>query len=360
MYSSYVNKSAVYQEVCCRYHPDSFLIEDYSAGDQICSECGLVVGSRVIDVSAEWRSFEGANSDPCRVGASEDPFFERTDYSTCTVALADTNASAADGLLKKTKKVDPLLKIIRQLREAADRIHLPRCIVDRAAQLMKEAMEQSAMKRSIAFNADAAIGACLFIACRENGCSRSFKEMASISNCSAKKIGCFFKRITNVVKVDYTSVATVAKVEDFIHRFACSLGVARKVQSLAIRFAERVQQLKFMVGRNPMTVAAASIYMAVEDRSSESSITIEDISNAFDISKSTIKAYYQQMLPHLMDHFPRWDQSWFISLYLSFINCLVYCYACHLCNYFMLINQTKTTFISVVYLFHPSWARDGY
>jgi hypothetical protein len=33
-------------EISCSYHPDAPLIEDYRAGDQICSECGLVVGDR--------------------------------------------------------------------------------------------------------------------------------------------------------------------------------------------------------------------------------------------------------------------------------------------------------------------------
>lgn len=32
--------------VVCYAHPDAPLIEDYRAGDMICSECGLVVGDR--------------------------------------------------------------------------------------------------------------------------------------------------------------------------------------------------------------------------------------------------------------------------------------------------------------------------
>jgi hypothetical protein len=35
-------------EITCSYHPDALLIEDYRAGDQICSECGLVVGDRLV------------------------------------------------------------------------------------------------------------------------------------------------------------------------------------------------------------------------------------------------------------------------------------------------------------------------
>ncbi len=34
--------------VHCPYHPEGQLIEDHSAGDMICPECGLVVGDRYI------------------------------------------------------------------------------------------------------------------------------------------------------------------------------------------------------------------------------------------------------------------------------------------------------------------------
>ena len=46
-------------KVSCKFHPEAALIEDYRAGDQICSECGLVVGDRVIDVGSEWRHDSG-------------------------------------------------------------------------------------------------------------------------------------------------------------------------------------------------------------------------------------------------------------------------------------------------------------
>jgi len=43
------------QQVRCQYHPDAHLAEDYRAGDMICTECGLVVGDRVIDVGRSAR-----------------------------------------------------------------------------------------------------------------------------------------------------------------------------------------------------------------------------------------------------------------------------------------------------------------
>lgn len=56
----------------CSYHPEADLIEDYRAGDMICTECGLVVADRIIDVSTEWRTFtdtELVATDMNRVGS---------------------------------------------------------------------------------------------------------------------------------------------------------------------------------------------------------------------------------------------------------------------------------------------------
>ena len=70
--------------VSCHQHPDAPMIEDYRAGDMICSECGLVVGDRVIDVGSEWRTFsnEKGVEDRSRVGGPENPLLGGTDLST--------------------------------------------------------------------------------------------------------------------------------------------------------------------------------------------------------------------------------------------------------------------------------------
>ena len=71
-------------KVSCKFHPEAVLIEDYRAGDQICSECGLVVGDRVIDVGSEWRTFSNDNGgeDRSRVGGPENSLLGSCDLST--------------------------------------------------------------------------------------------------------------------------------------------------------------------------------------------------------------------------------------------------------------------------------------
>merc|ERR1712142_99874 len=68
----------------CPTHPDAHLVEDHRAGDMICSECGLVVGDRVIDVGSEWRTFSNdkGGEDRSRVGGPENSLLGSSDLST--------------------------------------------------------------------------------------------------------------------------------------------------------------------------------------------------------------------------------------------------------------------------------------
>jgi transcription initiation factor TFIIB len=38
--------------------PIANIVEDFSAGDLICGNCGLVLGNRIIDTRSEWRTYE--------------------------------------------------------------------------------------------------------------------------------------------------------------------------------------------------------------------------------------------------------------------------------------------------------------
>lgn len=61
-------------KICCENHPNSFVIEDFTAGDLICSACGLVLSERCIDLSNEWRNFSEDlynKNDKSRVGEPE-------------------------------------------------------------------------------------------------------------------------------------------------------------------------------------------------------------------------------------------------------------------------------------------------
>lgn len=137
-------------KVCCYAHPESPLIEDYRAGDMICSECGLVVGDRVIDVGSEWRTFSNEKSgvDPSRVGGPENPLLSGGDLSTIIGPGTGSASFDAFGAPKYQNRRTmsssdrSLISAFKEISSMADRINLPKTIVDRANNLFKQVRYQ--------------------------------------------------------------------------------------------------------------------------------------------------------------------------------------------------------------------------
>ena len=227
----------------CKFHPEAALIEDYRAGDQICSECGLVVGDRVIDVGSEWRTFSNDNGgeDRSRVGGPENSLLGSCDLSTMIgpgkMSGGMTGFSNSSAMYNNRSSRVPtsdrtLLNAFRSIMNMADRINLPKTIVDRANVLFKMVADGKNLKGR---SNDAIAAACLYIACRQEGVPRTFKEIVAVSTVSKKEIGRCFKLI---LKAHDTSVELIT-TGDFMSRFCGTLSLPRTVQRAATTIAKR-------------------------------------------------------------------------------------------------------------------------
>jgi transcription initiation factor TFIIB len=290
-------------QVQCPQHPDATLIEDYRAGDMICSECGLVVGDRVIDVGSEWRTFsnEKGGEDRSRVGGPENALLGGGDLSTMigpSTGPAGLDASG-NNIYQNRRSVSSsdrtLMNAFRTISAMCDRINLPKSISDRANSLFKMVHDGRSLKGR---SNEAISAACLYIACRQEGVPRTFKEIVAVSTVSKKEIGRCFKLI---LKAHDTNVEIIT-TGDFMHRFCGTLGLPRDVQKAATQIAKKAGDLDIVPGRSPISVAAAAIYMASqasEDRKSQKEIA--DIAGVADV---TIRQSYKLMLPRAAELFP--------------------------------------------------------
>ncbi|CAK9183476.1 unnamed protein product [Ilex paraguariensis] len=73
------------------------VVFDHSAGDTVCSECGLVLEAHSIDESSEWRTFanESGDNDPVRVGGPTNPLLADGGLST---VISKPNGATGDYL----------------------------------------------------------------------------------------------------------------------------------------------------------------------------------------------------------------------------------------------------------------------
>jgi len=290
-------------KICCSAHPDAPLIEDYRAGDQICSECGLVVGDRVIDVGSEWRTFsnEKANADPSRVGGAENTLLNGTDLSTMigpgtgSASFDENGVSKYQNRRTMSSSDRALVNAFKEISNMADRINLPRTIVDRANALFKQVHDGKNLKGR---SNDAIASACLYIACRQEGVPRTFKEICAVSKISKKEIGRCFKLILKALETSVDIITTA----DFMSRFCSNLGLPTSVQRAASHIARRAVDLDIVPGRSPISVAAAAIYMA--SQASDDKRTQKEIGDIAGVADVTIRQSYKLMYPRAADLFP--------------------------------------------------------
>uniref|UniRef100_A0A4W6FEG1 Transcription initiation factor IIB n=2 Tax=Percomorphaceae TaxID=1489872 RepID=A0A4W6FEG1_LATCA len=289
--------------VQCPNHPDAILVEDYRAGDMICPECGLVVGDRVIDVGSEWRTFsnEKALKDPSRVGDAQNPLLNGGDLTTMiskgtgAASFDEFGNSKYQNRRTMSSSDRAMLNAFKEISTMADRINLPRNIIDRTNNLFKQVYEQKSLKGRAN---DAIASACLYIACRQEGVPRTFKEICAVSRISKKEIGRCFKLILKALETSVDLITT----GDFMSRFCSNLGLPKQVQMAATFIARKAVELDLVPGRSPISVAAAAIYMA--SQASAEKKTQKEIGDIAGVADVTIRQSYRLIYPRAAELFP--------------------------------------------------------
>lgn len=107
----------------------------------------------------------------------------------------------------------------------ADRIHLPKGIVTRALDLLKQINDIDNLKTRAL---DARASACLYIACRQEKCPRTFKEVCAISNVSKKEIVRCFRLIVRYLPLTLRMTSSI----DFLSRFCGKLGESKSYMNI--------------------------------------------------------------------------------------------------------------------------------
>ncbi|ESP00286.1 hypothetical protein LOTGIDRAFT_238621 [Lottia gigantea] len=284
-------------QVNCPEHPDTPLVEDHHAGDMICPECGLVVGDRVIDVGSEWRTFSNDKDakDASRVGAAENSLLDGGDLSTMIAAVPGGEDSGYRNRRTISSSDRTLISAFKEINQMADRLNLPKMIADRGSTLFKTVHEGKSLRGR---SNDAIVSACVYIACRQEGVPRTFKEICAVSKISKKEIGRVFKLI---IKNHETNVELIT-TGDFMSRFCTNLELPMKVQKAATCIARKAVDLDLVPGRSPISVAAAAIYMASQVSNTKKSQ--KDIGEVAGVAEVTIRQAYKLMYPKAHVLFP--------------------------------------------------------
>jgi len=276
------------------------LIEDHSAGDLICPECGLVVEERIVDPSTEWRSFEGDSIDRSRVGGPENSLISGLSLSTGIVTNLGSSDESKRLALSQRRNLSssaerPLMEAMNTIRDISNRINIDRETQQEAAKVFKDLRDKNINRGK---GAEARIAACIYIACRIKKVPRSFKEICAASNVKKKDIAHCFKLTKDHLDIGLGQLSGM----DFVPRYCANLGLSPNVQRAAATIVMKITEFDLAAGKSPISIAGAAIYLASQASSDKKSF--KEVAAVTGIAEPTLRVTYKLLVPRALELFP--------------------------------------------------------
>ncbi|KAH5089998.1 hypothetical protein HBI73_128660 [Parastagonospora nodorum] len=295
----------------CREMPPN-LVEEFSSGDTVCGSCGRVLGERAIDTRSEWRTFSNddqGNDDPSRIGDAANPLLHGSQLST-EIGSGDgglrvRELSRAHNKSNHDKANKSLQAAYSQIATLCDSQNISKPTAETAKLLFRVTDDAKLFKGK---SQDAIIAGCIFIACRNHGQQRSFREIFKMTNVSKKEVGRTFKALEAFLQKnqkvgtassnllhDTTNFQTgvTTSAENLMPRACNKLGLETYIQLVAEECARTVTEHGIAAGRSPLSIAGAVLYLVSHLMGTPK--TPKEIGLAVEVSDGTIRTAYKLM-----------------------------------------------------------------
>lgn len=298
----------------CREFPPN-LVEEFSQGDVVCGSCGLVLQGRLIDTRSEWRTFandDQNHDDPNRVGDAINPLLNGSQLETSIGSVEPGRGGVARGLGRtqamatESKANKNLLQAYKDIQAHCDSISVGKNVADSAKHIFKmvDDAKHNEAKHLKSKPQEAVIAGCIFVACRQCGVHRTFRDIFNLTQVSKKEIGRVFKGLEKFLStrrdanksdnfnIKYENAAST-NAEDLCGRYCSQLGFTNPhaFDMVARELARRAGGIKALAGRSPLSIAAACIYMASHLLGQPK--TSKEIASVAGVSDGTIKTAYK-------------------------------------------------------------------
>jgi len=248
------------------------ILTDQNTGELFCGKCGLVISDKITDTSAEWRSFsKEGGADPTRTGAPTSLTMHDRGLSTVIGAVnKDASGKPLSTSMKSTierlrtwdSRSQAQTSADRNLRQALnemnklkDKLALTDTVIEKAAYIYRKALEKKLVRgRSI----QGLVAACLYAACRNTETPRTLQDIAKGMDIKKKDIARCYRLVFRELELKMPVVDPVKGVS----RIASIAGLTEKTKRKAIQILNQAKDIGLVAGKDPMGIAAASLYLA--------------------------------------------------------------------------------------------------
>ncbi len=287
----------------CPECKSSNLKYDPSRGEMVCSSCGLVIDSSMIDTTQEWRAFDDSQrSRRVRTGA---PLTVTKHDQGITTEIGKGRGELFKVAPKKRAQYYRLSKWHKRLIKSKDRnlsfafselqrlisyLALSQAVHEKVAKLYEKAVERGLVRGR---STESIIAALLYTTCREEGAPRTLDEISKASGIAKRDIGKTYRYIAR--KLDIRILP--AKPQDYIPRFGSLLGLDELIQVKAVKILDKATKHDVTSGKGPIGVAAAALYIAAVLAGKKK--TQREVADAIGVTEVTIRNRYKEIIERL-------------------------------------------------------------
>ena len=263
----------------------SNIITDPESGEQICSNCGLVLSiEKTNEVRPEWRTFnteQSNNNNRIRTGMPAS--LARHDMGLSTIiGRADRDytgnriATSFKSTIDRLRILDyrtqlysstdrSLKKAFTELDTLKGRLTLPDSVVEKIAYIYRKAQERGLIRgRTVS----AMLAAATYIACRQAGVGKTLKDIASGTNVKPQTLSQSYRILLTELDIKTPMLDPMRCVVKVANKMKLNERITRQgmnIMHTAIR-------KEASAGKNPMGLAAAVLYTSYHNNIIKASI----------------------------------------------------------------------------------------
>ena len=199
-----------------------------------------------------------------------------------------------DGLVVGTAVVaySPPTAVAAWLRRMADRIKIPPIVCERAEELYKQLYETKNLRGR---KTEGVLAAVLFIACKQEGEPRTFKDIGVTMECPQKELHKCYKMALTALNI--TVVRT--KPADLIARYCARMEIKNYGVICAAKHVAKVADAEDIgTGKNTISVAAACIHLICQLSEPATQRSYDAIAAVTGVGAGTIAKAYSDIYLH--------------------------------------------------------------
>ncbi len=245
------------------------MLYDEPRGEIICEDCGLVANSVIFSREPEWRAYNSEEEkSKVRVGLPTSVLNNREMRTIIGGKTKDsygkTLDTATQAKFARLSQMDEriqdrttrnLKSALMELKRIKSHLNLSDDVSETAVLLYRLALDKDLIKgRSVI----GMISAATYLACRKKNAAITLKDTAEIANISTKELGRCIRIFLQNINISNTCPDPVT----LINRLGENLGLTMYTRKIAIDILVEAREKRLTMGKIPMSLAAAAIYIA--------------------------------------------------------------------------------------------------